>query len=87
MIYFRHGFAAYASRRSLFRTQMEGMVGLQCLATEEEAERSPRIVKYIRLESYEDALDSIEFEQTSEQMELVDTSDRRLAQIYAEVGD
>ena len=29
--------------------------------TTEEAERSPRIIKYIRLESYEDALDSIEF--------------------------
>ena len=31
-------------------------------ATAEEAERSPRIVKYLRLESYEDALDSIEFD-------------------------
>ena len=31
-------------------------------ATAEEVERSPRIVKYIRLESYEDALDSIEFD-------------------------
>ena len=31
-------------------------------ATLEEAERSPRIIKYIRLESYEDALDSIMFE-------------------------
>ena len=46
----------------------------QYLATEEEAERSPRIVKYIRLESYEDALDSIEFEPSSDQMELTDTS-------------
>ena len=46
----------------------------QCLATEEEAERSPRIVKYIRLESYEDALDSIEFEQASEQMELTEAT-------------
>ncbi len=34
----------------------------QRAATAEEAERSPRIVKYIRLESYEDALDSIEFD-------------------------
>ena len=31
-------------------------------ATPEEAERSPRIIKYQTLESYEDALDSIEFE-------------------------
>ena len=46
----------------------------QRLATEKEAEHSPRIVKYIRLESYEDALDSIEFELTSDQMELTDTS-------------
>ena len=46
----------------------------QYLATEEEAERSPRLVKYIRLESYEDALDSIEFEPSSDQMELTDTS-------------
>ena len=30
------------------------------LATPEEAERSPRIVKVVRLESYEDALDSLE---------------------------
>ena len=30
-------------------------------ATAEEAERGPHIVKYIRLESYEDALDNIEF--------------------------
>jgi adenine-specific DNA-methyltransferase len=30
-------------------------------ATAEEAERSPRIVKYIRLESYEDALNNISF--------------------------
>ena len=31
-------------------------------ATAEEVDRSPRIVKYIRLESYEDALDSIAFD-------------------------
>jgi len=31
------------------------------LPTREEAERSPRIVKYIRLESYEDALNNISF--------------------------
>ena len=43
-------------------------------ATEEETLRGPRIVKYIRLESYEDALDGIELEQSSNQMELADTS-------------
>ena len=32
-------------------------------ATPDEAERGPRIVKYIRIESYEDALDGIEFDQ------------------------
>ena len=32
-------------------------------ATQEEAERGPRIIKYFRLESYEDALGNIEFEQ------------------------
>ncbi len=37
-------------------------------ATPEEAERSPRIVKYIRLESYEDALDSIELDETVQSM-------------------
>ena len=50
----------------------------QRLATEEEAERSPRIVKYTRLESYEDALDSIEFEQTPNQMELVEATNEYL---------
>ena len=47
-------------------------------ATEEEAERSPRIVKYLRLESYEDALDSIKFEQRSDQMELSEAADEHL---------
>ena len=46
--------------------------------TKNKAERSPRIVKYIRLESYEDALDSIEFEQTSEQMELTEATNEYL---------
>ncbi len=32
------------------------------MATEEEAERSPRIMKYVRVESYEDALNNIEFD-------------------------
>ena len=42
----------------------------QCMATPEEAERSPRIVKYMRLESYEDALNNIEFDEASNQMAL-----------------
>jgi len=35
------------------------------MATQEEAERSPRIVKYLRLESYEDTLNNLEFDKTS----------------------
>lgn len=37
------------------------------MATEEEAERSPRIIKYIRLESYEDALNNMAFDDASQQ--------------------
>ncbi len=40
------------------------------MATAEEAERSPRIVKYIRLESYEDALNNIEFDDATPQATL-----------------
>jgi len=40
------------------------------MATQEEAERSPRIVKYIRLESYEDTLNNIEFDEASGQRAL-----------------
>jgi len=40
------------------------------MATAEEAERSPRIVKYIRLEGYEDALNNIEFDEASGQQAL-----------------
>jgi adenine-specific DNA-methyltransferase len=40
------------------------------MATQEEAERSPRIVKYIRLEGYEDALNNIEFDEASGQKAL-----------------
>ena len=47
-------------------------------ATAEEAERSPRIVKYIRLESYEDALDSIQFDQDGDQLSLPDAGDEYL---------
>ena len=40
------------------------------MATSEEAERSPRIVKVIRMESYEDALNNITFDETSGQQAL-----------------
>ena len=47
-------------------------------ATREEAERSPRIIKYLALESYEDALDSIEFDEAAGRMRL----DERLDDEY-----
>ncbi|HHH41572.1 MAG TPA: site-specific DNA-methyltransferase [Chloroflexi bacterium] len=40
------------------------------LATQEEAERGPRIVKVVRLESYEDALNNITFDEESGQRAL-----------------
>jgi len=40
------------------------------MATQEEAERSPRIVKVIRLESYEDALNNLTFDEESGQRAL-----------------
>jgi adenine-specific DNA-methyltransferase len=40
------------------------------MAKEEDIEYSPRIVKYIRLESYEDALNNIEFDEASGQQAL-----------------
>ena len=43
------------------------------LATPKEAERSPRIVKVLRLESYEDALNNLETHRTDEQQLLLDT--------------
>ena len=42
------------------------------LATPEEAERSPRIVKVVRLESYEDALNNLETRRTDMQQLLLD---------------
>ena len=41
------------------------------LATPEEAERSPRIVKVVRLESYEDALNNLEIRRTDTQQLLL----------------
>ena len=43
--------------------------------TPEEVERSPRIVKYIRLESYEDALDGIETNEEPGRLNLLDSID------------
>jgi len=45
------------------------------MATPEEAERSPRIVKVIRLESYEDALNNLDLRRTKQQQSLLDTPD------------
>ena len=45
------------------------------LASPEEAERSPRIVKVVRLESYEDALNNLETRRTDKQQELLDDAD------------
>ena len=44
-------------------------------ATSEEAKRSPRIVKYLRLESYEDALDGIRFDDEAGQLRLEESID------------
>ena len=44
-------------------------------ATTEEAARSPRIVKYMRLESYEDTLDGIDFDDAVGQFNLEDRID------------
>ena len=41
------------------------------LASSEEAERSPRIVKVVRLESYEDALNNLETRRTEKQQDLL----------------
>ena len=45
------------------------------LATPEEAERSPRIVKVVRLESYEDALNNLEARRTVQQQQLLDAAE------------
>lgn len=47
------------------------------LATTEEAERSPRIVKVLRLESYEDTLNNLETLRTDEQQLLLDNSEAK----------
>ena len=47
-------------------------------AIAEESERAPRIVKYLRLESYEDALDSIQLDQPTDQLRLPEPSEEYL---------
>ncbi|MCZ0942190.1 MAG: DNA methyltransferase [Gammaproteobacteria bacterium] len=42
----------------------------QEIAVSDEVQRLPQVIKYIRLESYEDALDSIEFDQRAGELEL-----------------
>lgn len=48
------------------------------MATDEEAERSPRILKVIRLESYEDALNNLTFDEASGQKMLEHFGDEYL---------
>jgi len=45
------------------------------LATAEEAERGPRILKVVRLESYEDTLNNLELKRTSGQQSLLDATE------------
>ena len=45
------------------------------LATSQEAKHSPRIVKIIRLESYEDTLNNLETHQTNSQADLLDSTE------------
>ena len=49
-----------------------------------EAKRGPRIVKYVRLESYEDALDNIEFGRGAGQLAQVDRFDDNLLRYMLE---
>ena len=44
----------------------------QEMMTDNEVQGSPRIIKYVRMESYEDALDSIEFDQRAGELGLED---------------
>ena len=43
------------------------------LATQEEAQRSPRIIKVVRLESYEDTLNNLEIRRTGAQQSLLES--------------
>ena len=50
------------------------------LATAEESERGPRIVKVVRLESYEDALNNLETHRTGQQQRLLDSAEAQGAE-------
>jgi len=54
------------------------------LATPEEAGRSPRIVKVVRLESYEDALNNLETRRTDKQQLLLDAAEAQGADGFRE---
>jgi len=54
------------------------------LATAEEAERSPRIMKVVRLESYEDTLNNLELRRTKEQQGLLDLAPAQGADKFKE---
>jgi adenine-specific DNA-methyltransferase len=53
-------------------------------ATPEEAERSPRIIKVLRLESYEDALNNLELRRTKEQQAFLDLAPAQGADKFKE---
>ena len=52
--------------------------------TPEEAERSPRIVKVVRLESYEDTLNNLEIRRADRQKDLLDSSEAQGAGGFTE---
>jgi adenine-specific DNA-methyltransferase len=54
------------------------------LATPEESERSPRIMKVVRLESYEDTLNNLELRRTKEQQGLLDLASAQGADKFKE---
>jgi adenine-specific DNA-methyltransferase len=54
------------------------------LATPEEAERSPRIMKVVRLESYEDTLNNLETRRTETQQSLLDAAEAQGADGFKE---
>lgn len=52
------------------------------LATKEEASRSPRTVKILRLESYEDTLNNLELGRTKEQQGILELEDSSIKEDY-----
>ena len=54
------------------------------VATPNETERSPRIVKVVRLESYEDTLNNLELRRTEVQATLLDTPEAKAADRFKE---